>query len=129
MLSRAKKWSGEQLKFPIKVSKNTTGQSFSGFDTLPTSATNNRVRLRFDPKFYSITSALPLDELSVNKTDAQVVDLMALTLASDAHDMADDVGTLFYADGTGNSSKDPLGLAAIVDKILHCPLFSFRFTT
>ena len=26
-----------------------------------------------------------------------------------------DLGTIFYADGTGNASKDPLGLAALVD--------------
>jgi hypothetical protein len=29
--------------------------------------------------------------------------------------MADDLGTIFYADGTGNGNKDPLGLAALID--------------
>jgi hypothetical protein len=40
---------------------------------------------------------------------------MKLTIQSDTEDMADDLGTIFYADGTGNSSKDPLGLAALND--------------
>jgi hypothetical protein len=116
MLRAAKKWRGEQLKKPIKVSKNSTGTSFSGFDTFSTSATNNRQRLIFDPKFYQITVALPLSELSVNAVNAtKVVDLMSVEMEGSAHDMADDIGTLFYADGTGNSSKDFLGLAAIVD--------------
>ncbi|MCR4278113.1 MAG: phage major capsid protein [Candidatus Berkelbacteria bacterium] len=115
MIGRAKKWVGEQIKQPIKVSKNSTGQSFSGFDTFSTSATNNRVNLAYSPKFYQITSALPLDELSANQTDAKVLDLAAIELASAAQDMADDIGTLFYADGTGNSSKDFLGLGAHVD--------------
>lgn len=115
MLGRAKRWSGETIKQPIKVSKNSTGTSFSGFDTFSTSATNNRVNLSYTPKFYQITVALPLDELSANQTDAKVLDLAAIEIAGAAQDMADDIGTLFYADGTGNSSKDFLGLGAIVD--------------
>ena len=115
MLGRAKKWKGETLKQPIKVSKNSTGTSFSGFDTFSTNATNNRVNLSYNPKFYQITVALPLDELSVNQTDSKVIDLASIEMAGASQDMADDIGTLFYADGTGNSSKDFLGLGAIVD--------------
>lgn len=116
MLTSAKAWKGEQLKFPFKYAKNTTGTSFSGFDTFSTSATDNRVRLAFDPKFYQMTVALPGDEFSVNAVDeTKVIDLAKIEMASTAHDMADDIGTIFYSDGTGNSSKDPLGLAAIVD--------------
>lgn len=120
IVSKAKKgsWSGNQMQFPIKYAKNSTGTSFSGFDTFSTSATDNRVKLAFDPAFYQITSALPLDELSTNMKSGSgeaIIDLVTVTLQSDAEDMADDLGTIFYADGTGNSNKDPLGLAAIVD--------------
>ena len=51
----------------------------------------------------------------MNATDAKVLDLAAVECTSAAQDAADDVGTLFYADGTGNSSKDFLGLGAIID--------------
>ena len=111
----AKKWSGRTLRVPIKVSKNTTGQSFRGFDTFSVSATDNRQFLEFSPRFYQITCALPGDELSVADTEDKVLDLMKLTIQSDTEDMADDLGTIFYADGTGNASKDPSGLAEIVD--------------
>lgn len=111
----AKKWSGRTLRAPIKVSKNSTGTSFKGFDTFSTAATDNRQFLEFTPSFYQITCALPGDELSVADTDSKVLDLMKLTIQSDTEDMADDLGTIFYADGTGNGSKDPLGLAALVD--------------
>jgi len=110
-----KKWSGRTLRVPIKVSKNSTGQSFRGFDTFSTAATDNRQFLEFTPSFYQITVALPGDELSVADTEDKVLDLMKLTIQSDTEDMADDLGTIFYADGTGNGSKDPLGLAALVD--------------
>jgi len=111
----AKKWGGRTLRVPIKVSKNTTGQSFRGFDTFSVAATDNRQFLEFTPSFYQITCALPGDELSVADTEDKVLDLMKLTIQSDTEDMADDLGTIFYADGTGNGSKDPLGLAALVD--------------
>lgn len=111
----AKKWSGRTLRSPIKYAKNTTGTSFRGFDTFSTAATDNRQFLEFTPSFYQITCALPGDELSVADTESKVLDLMKLTIQSDTEDMADDLGTIFYADGTGNGSKDPLGLAALVD--------------
>jgi len=115
MLGKAKKWRGEKMKFPIKYAKNTTGTSFAGFDTFSTAATDNRVNLEFSPKFYQMTVALPLDELSVNAGEEKVMDLASLEMASTAQDMADDIGTLFFGPGTGNGSKDFLGLGAIVD--------------
>lgn len=115
MVRASKKWSGRTLRVPIKYQKNTTGTSFSGFDTFSTAATDNRQFLEYTPSFYQITCALPGDEISVADTDDKILDLMKLTIQSDTEDMADDLGTIFYADGTGNSSKDPLGLAALVD--------------
>lgn len=110
-----KKWSGRTLRAPVKVSKNTTGKSFSGFDTFSTAATDNRQFMEFTPSFYQITVALPGDEISVADTESKVLDLMKLTIQSDTEDMADDLGDIFYGDGTGNGGKDPLGLAALVD--------------
>jgi len=115
MLKAAKPWRGEKMKFPVKTAKNTTGASFSGFDTLSTSATNNRVNMEYSPKNYSIAVALPFDELSVNATAEKVIDLASVEVQSAALDMADDIGTLFWSDGTGNGGKDFLGLGAIVD--------------
>lgn len=115
VLSKAQKFSGERMKFPVKHAKNQTGTSFAGFDTFSTAATDNRANLEFVPKFYQMSVALPLDELSANATEEKVLDLAKLELASTAQDMADDIGTLFYGTGTGNGGKDFLGLEAIVD--------------
>ena len=115
VLSKAKKYSGERMKFPVKYQKGTAGTSFAGFDTFSTSASTTRVNLEFVPKFYEHPISLPLDELSANATEERVLDLAKLEMASNAQDMADEIGTLFYGDGTGNGSKDFLGLEAIVD--------------
>lgn len=111
----SKSWSGRTLRVPVKVSKNLTGTSFRGFDTFSTAATDNRQFLEFTPSFYQITCALPGDELSVADTEDKVLDLMKLTIQSDTEDMADDLGTIFYADGSGNSGKDPAGMELLVD--------------
>lgn len=103
------------MKFPIKWQGNTTGTSFAGFDTFSTAATDNLINLEFVPKFYQITISLPLDEVWVNNSEEKVIDLMSLSCQMSAQDMADQIGTIFYSDGTGNSSKDFLGLGAIVD--------------
>ena len=111
----AKKWSGRTLRVPVKVSKNTTGTSFRGLSTFSVAVTDNRQYMEYTPSFYQITVALPGDELSVADTEEKVLDLMKLTIQSDTEDMADNLGDIIYADGTGNGSLDPLGLAALVD--------------
>lgn len=126
VIKSAKRWSGRQLLFPVKYQKNTTGTSFSGFDTFSTSSSDTRVNLTFDPSFYQITCALPLDELSTNQSSASeeaILDLAALELQSSAQDMADSVGTMLYGDGTGNGSKDALGLGAAVDDGTNVPTY------
>lgn len=111
----AKKWSGRTLRVPIKYKKNETGQSFRGYDSFSTAATDNRQFMEYTPSFYQISVSLPMDELSVADTEGKILDLMKLTIQSDTEDMADDLGDIFYADGTGNGGKHPLGIAALVD--------------
>lgn len=116
MLTSAAKWTGEKIQKTIKTSKNDQGGSFDNFDTFSTSAVDTRDKLEFDARFYEINAVVSLTELSKNKADAnRMVELATITLAESAEDMADDIGTIFYGDGTGNGGKDFLGLEAIVD--------------
>lgn len=125
MLANAQRWNtGEKIRKSVKLEKNTLGSSFDGFDTFSTSAVDTRRNLEFDARFYEIPVVLPLTEISKNKADEQrVLDLMAVEMGSSAEDMADDIGTLFYADGTGNSGKDFQGLEAIVDDGTNVPTY------
>lgn len=117
MLQKSKKFRGETMQFPIIVSDNTTGGSFSGFDTLDTASTDNMVKLSYTPRASYKTAALPLDEVTANvsSNSEKVLDLMELHVTHAAQSLANAIGTQFYSDGTGNSSKDFLGLTAIVD--------------
>lgn len=115
MLSKTKRFGAATQDFPIKYQLGTAIQSFLGFDALPTSFTDTRVLLKYNPKFVAANVALAGTDLIANNTAAKVLDLTKLEMQSRAQDLADGIGTMFWADGTGNSSKDMLGLAAIVD--------------
>lgn len=115
MLAKTKKFRSSTMDFPIKYQKGVAGTSFSGFDVLPTSASDTRVLMVYNPRFYAINVALPGSEIAANNTIQKVMDLATVEMRSRAQDLADDIGTILYADGTGNSSKDFLGLGVIVD--------------
>lgn len=117
MLSRPARWTGEKIQKSVKISKNDQGGSFDGFDVFSTSAVDTRRKMEFEARFYEMPVVLALTELSKNKADKTqgMIDLASVEMASSAEDMADDIGTIFYADGTGNGGKDFLGLEAIVD--------------
>lgn len=115
IISNAKKWSGATLDRPIKVTKSTLGGSFSGLDTHSTATVETRQLMSFDPRGYEMPIAIPGMEKAVNRTEAEVINLVKIEVESAQEDALDDVGTMLYADGTGNSSKDFLGWDALVD--------------
>lgn len=114
-LSNAKRWSGETLKKPVKIAKSSLGGSFSGLDTHSTSTVDTRRMLEYDVRGYEMPVAIPGMEKAVNRTPAQVINLVRVEVESAQDDALDDVGDMLYGDGTGNSSKDFLGLDALVD--------------
>lgn len=114
-VSNGKKWSGETLKRPVKLVQSTLGGSFSGLDTHSTSTVNSRRTMYYYLKAYEIPVAVPRLDKLVNSTDAQVIDLVKAEMESSAMDALDDIGDMFYGDGTGNASKDFEGLGNLVD--------------
>src|SRR3990167_2455890 len=115
LLYAAKKWTGEQLKRPLKYQKSPLGGSFSGLDTHSTSTVETRVMMAYDVRGYEMPVAIPGLEKAVNRTPAQVINLVSIEVESAQEDALDAIGTMLYADGTGNSSKDFLGLDALDD--------------
>lgn len=114
-IGNGKAWTGETLKRPIKYQKNTQGSSYSGMDPFSTTSVETRMTASYDVRAYEIPIVIPGLERSVNETDAQVLSLVKAEIESTANDALDDIGTMFYADGTGNSNKDFLGLDALDD--------------
>lgn len=114
-ISNGSKWSGETLKRPVKLVKSTLGGSFSGLDEHSTDTFESRQTMSYDLRAYEMPVAVPGLDLLVNAGEAQVIDLIKTEMESSGADALDDIGTLFYGDGTGNGSKDFNGLDNLDD--------------
>lgn len=115
MLSKTKRFGAATMDFPIKFQTGTAIKSFIGFDTLPTDFTDTRVLMKYNPRFVDANVALAGTDLVANNTAAKVLDLTEIEMISRAQDLADGIGSMLWSTGTGNNSKDFLGLGAVVD--------------
>lgn len=115
ILAKTQTWNGTQMLFPIKYQKGVPSVAFSGFDLLPINQQQTLVNTVFYPSFVATNVALSGTDLSINKTQLQVINLMTEQMASRAQDMADSIGDMFYADGTAFGGKAFSGLGNIVD--------------
>jgi len=115
MLSKTKRFGAATMDFPIKYQVGTAIQSFLGFDALPTSFTDTRVLMKYNPRFSAANVALAGTDIAANNTAAKVLDLTEVEMISRAQDLADGIGNMLWGNGTGNNNKDFLGLGAIVD--------------
>jgi len=115
ILSKTKKWNGSQMLFPIKYQKGNASVAFNGFDLLPITQQPVSVNMTFYPTFVATNVALAGSDLSVNKTQMQVLKLMEVQMESRSQDMADDIGNFLYSDGSAYGGKAPSGLKNIVD--------------
>lgn len=115
MLSKAKKFQSSTMTFPIIYSTGVNGTSFLGFDELPTGASDTRVLMVYNPRFYATNCALPGSDIMANNTPQKVLDLAEIEMKQRAQVMSNSIGVLFYGTGAGNSNKDFLGLSALDD--------------
>jgi hypothetical protein len=116
MLTNSKTWTGTKLERPVIVGTAGNGGSFFGLDQHSTNSADTKQKLSFDLRAYEQPVALAQLEVdAVQSSPQRAVDMVTEAIQEAANEMADSLGTIFYADGTGNSNKDFLGLAANID--------------
>lgn len=116
LLQNPVSWNGGvSIEVPVNLEAYNQLGSYSGADTLSTTQQNTRQRASFTPSQVYCSLAVTGIQLAVNKGDAAVIDLIAAEMEQRALDLKDEMGRQVYTDGTGNSSKDILGLLAAVD--------------
>ncbi|MDI6808171.1 MAG: phage major capsid protein [Candidatus Eisenbacteria bacterium] len=116
LMGNAKKWKGETLRIPVKVSNSGTASSFAGLDTFTAAVFDTKQRLSFDVRGVRQPIALSGMEVAVNKiTESQVIDMVKEAFEEGQQELIDEIGDQVYGDGTGNTNKDLLGLGAAVD--------------
>lgn len=116
LMKNARTWrGGTSIEQPVNMSAYNQLGSYSGFDTFSTTQQNTRQKASFTPSQVYASCSISGIQMAVNKGEEAVLDLVAVELDQRAKDLADEMGTQVYGDGTGNSSKDILGLQAAVD--------------
>lgn len=111
-MRETKSWSGRQIQIPMQYKKPTSGGSFSGSGSFDTAVQDTRVRQTFEhAQFYQNVSIIG-GEAALNKTDAEVLDLVKITMEEAVNAACDSLGDQLYDNGSGD---DILGFGAIID--------------
>jgi len=108
ILGSQKKWTGSQIKVPIKYQKNSKGMSYSGLEKFSTEQSDNFINMKFDPTGREIPCVISGIEADINASAKSLApgmwtDLVKRQLESDADDMADDIADLFFTLQTGKN--------------------------
>ena len=106
---------GTSIDIPVNLSDITSVGSYFGLDTFNTTQENIRQRASFTPSQEYVNISISGIQKAINQGEAAVINLVAEEIAWRTKRLSDEIGTQLYLDGTGNSSKDILGLVAAVD--------------
>ena len=103
---------GRQIKVPLTYD-NLQGGSFSGADQFDTSRRDIINSAVFSWSNYYVNVTITFDDETENAGPEEMVDLVVTKLEVAQMSIQDNMGDDLYLDGTGNSSKDLDGLAAM----------------
>ncbi|MEE8307114.1 MAG: phage major capsid protein, partial [Gammaproteobacteria bacterium] len=95
---------------------NSTAGSYSGTDTIDTTAQTGISAAEYDWGQYAATVTISGIEEAKNNGEAQIIDLLEGKIFQTQETVIENMNTMFWADGTGNSNKDWNGLDLIVGK-------------
>lgn len=108
------KGGGAKIIEPLLTGSNTTAGSYSGYDTLAVTAQTGISAAEYPWKQYAVSVAINGLEEAQNDGEEAIIDLLEAKIMQAEETIKENWGTMFFADGTGNSGKDWLGLAAVV---------------
>ena len=107
---------GATIVVPIIYGTNRTAASYSGDDTILTTAQTGISAAEYDWKQYAATVTITGIEEAKNNGEAEIIDLLEGKVMQTEETIIQTMNAMFWADGTGNSNKDWLGLDLIVTK-------------
>jgi len=98
----------------FSFAQNTNGGSYSGFDFLPTQASDVITAAQYNWAQYAVPVVFSGRETLTNSGKAQIIDLIEGRVNVAEATMQNLLNTHLYLDGTGNNGKNLTGLAAAV---------------
>ena len=106
---------GTKIVEPLVYGLNGTVGSYSGYDTITLTAQEGMSAAEYDWKQYAASIAISGIEEAKNNGEAAIINLLEAKIMQAEESMREGFNQMFFSDGTGNSGKDWLGLAALVD--------------
>lgn len=114
MQTRISVITGKNKQFPIKYKSQGNAKSFDGFDLLNTNYVDTTAKLSFIPRNVDQPIVLADTDLAPAQGEQAVIELATMKTEEATQELADAMGTMIYADGTGNGSKDLNGFLSAI---------------
>ena len=106
---------GTKIVEPLIYGTNSTVGSYSGYDTISLTPQDGVSAAEFDWKQYAASIAISGIEEAQNNGEQEVINLLEAKIMQAEESMREGFNQMFYADGTGNSSKNWNGLGNLVE--------------
>lgn len=105
---------GHKIVQPLIHATNSTATSYSGDDTLPTTFQEGITAAEYDWKEYAVTIAIKNIEEAKNNGPQALFNLLEAKVMQAEETVAENMDSMFFSDGTGNSGKDWNGLKNLI---------------
>ena len=105
---------GAKIVVPVIYGTNSTAGSYSGVDTIDTTAQTGISAAEYDWRQYAATVTINGMEEAQNNGEAQIIDLLEGKIFQTQETIIENMNTMFWGDGTGNGGKDMNGLNKLV---------------
>jgi len=105
---------GANIVVPLIYGTNSTAGSYSGTDTISTTAQTGISAAEYSWKQYAATVTINGIEEAKNNGEAQIIDLLEGKIFQTQETIIENMNTMFFGNSTGNGGKDWMGLAALV---------------
>ena len=106
---------GTKVVEPLIYGLNDTVGSYSGYDSIALTPQEGISAAEFEWRQYAASISISGIEEAKNNGDAEIINLLEAKIMQAEESMREGFNTMFFGDGTGNSSKDWNGLDNLVD--------------
>lgn len=106
---------GAKIVQPLMYAQNQAAGSYSGYDTLPLTASGGISAAEYPWKQFAATIAINGLEEAENSGEEAIIDLLESKITQAEETIAEQMDVMFLSDGSGNSGKDWWGLKALVN--------------
>jgi hypothetical protein len=106
---------GTKIVEPLIYGQNSTVASYSGYDPISLTPQAGMSAAEYDWKQYAASIAISGIEEAKNNGEQEIINLLEAKIMQAEESLREGFNQMFFADGTGNSSKDWNGLGNLVE--------------